>query len=145
VKPIQLTQHDGKRLGLPPFCAMMIAQMTEAARNAAKAAEAKTLIVADLGLQQRLQIMVRDEFRQVLNLFPIAHGGRPWQQVLDGEKMSVAFPKGSIAAWQELREDVFALTIDISGTTLTTQFMGTFEELEQLLDDGDTAPAAEPA
>jgi hypothetical protein len=140
VKPVQLTQHDGKRIGLPPMCALMICQMTDAARDAVKAPEAKTVIVADIGMGQRLQVAVRDDFRQVLNLFPIARSGRGWQQVVDGEDMSVAFPKGTVSAYQELREDLFALTLDVDGTVLTTQMKGGFEELEQLLED---SPAPE--
>jgi hypothetical protein len=59
-KPIQLTRHDGKRLGLPQMCAIFISGLSDAARAELKMPDAKTLILADLGTGQRLACHLRD-------------------------------------------------------------------------------------
>lgn len=136
----QLTQHDGKRLGIPAGTAVMIVGFRTPPEDMPKA---KSMLRWVSG-QGAVHSFLREELKQLRNLMPVAHQGLGWQELEDEEGNVVLIPQGSATGGYIEKEDgVFHITLDIVTGPVTLPIRIEFNELAKLA--GFAPEAEEPS
>jgi hypothetical protein len=132
---IELSLANGRRIGLPPLSAVLIAELEEGAED-----DAKTVIRWHIMGGPASIANVKDSFRQVLNLFPKSSGGLGWTHGTIPSGAAIAFPEGTIASYEELGDEdgIFRLTLGCATGPLTVDVKASFEDVQAML--GNTAP-----
>lgn len=134
---VELTLHDNRRVGIPRGTVILLLDVSKAEH--AEAPKAKTLIRYTLGFGGKIA-WVRDAYDQVLNLFPTAVDGLGWAHARNTDGAALAFPSGSIVAYEELEpKGTFEVTLDVPTGPISVSVQASFEEVKSMM--GEKAPA----
>lgn len=140
---IELTLADGRRIGLPPLAAVIIADLGKDDEE-----KAATLIRWHIAGQGAQIAKVKDSFRQVVNLFPKSSGGLGWTHAEDVHGFGIAFPEGTIASYEEKPGDqpkVFSLTLGCATGPISIEIRASYDDVQAMLGNPAKPPTKEEA
>jgi hypothetical protein len=143
MKLIELTTDSSRRVGLPQLSAVVLLGL-EAKPNP-EHPKAKTMVrYATPGGARH--VFLKDSFRQIRNLFPTSLGGAGWTEARDAMGNEIAFPEGTITAYEEQEKqegekgDRFWVQLGCETGPLEFVLSCTYREFKAMM--GETEPEA---
>lgn len=127
----ELTQDDGRRIGVPAGGALVIIGHKEPPPENPKAK--CTIRWFTPGAQGAYHSYVRDDLRHVRNLFPVAYQGLGWSEVEDSVGNTVLIPEGTAnGGFQETGDDLFKITLTIPTGPVSFVIKAKYEDVRKL-------------
>ncbi len=128
----ELTQDDGRRIGIPKGAAILIISQKEPDPERPKSKAMIRWCVNEAAGPQHS--FVRDDLRQVRNLFPKAYAGLGWVEVESPEGDTVLIPEGTATGgYREVDDDLFELTLNVPTGPVTIRVKASFEQVRELV------------
>lgn len=137
----EFTSADGKRVGIPTFAAVTIMDVTKSETIEGQPKEAKTLLRYIIGNGSRIA-WLRDTFKHVLSALPFSARGA-WAHCTDDKGNDLVVPQNSIAAFEEIDDDTFFVTLDVPGGIIGARLRTSYDDMVKHI--GLAGDAEEPA
>lgn len=129
---IELTQHNGKKVGVPSIAAVLIFSMEKTPDPTMP--EAKTMIRYSIDGQVARHAFVKDTYKQCLSSFPLGYGGQAWAHITDVVGNDQVILNKSAAAYEELDdENTFRVIFAIPTGPIELSLKATYEEVRDML------------
>ncbi len=138
-----LTLNDGRKIGVPKHGVYCIANV---ANTPVPGMEKGKTLVRFLSARGPRLIAVKDSYKHVLTLFPLAMGRLGWAHVTATDGCDLAIPDKSGVGYEELPEKKgFSVTLDLPGGAMDVSLDADLAAVEALMAPEQPPPPEAPA